>query len=482
MLASHAPRDSVVDLPRAGVPADHGLATLGLVMQLAGRTSGALAALIASVVLIESRIHRNAGWFFLAIALCIVRSQLHRVAGRDLLYSRRTADDAVANPFGAMRAYIAFGIAQAIVLGIIATTEFGATLRSGAGVTAALALWPMVLVVVMQLPRFRPFHAGLPLGEDRGLEGASIVMTVLGACGVLSAGTIILVLGGLPSRHLQHGWGAMLVVVFTLLLVRSCLHIRAGLAGLRETSFDRPGELASRYASFGVISSVCVGGVLALLAMSEQLAPEAIASVTVLCWLLAAWPMIVKRYFNNRQFAELLAGDRMIHRRAPDAGLTGLGWLLAGHAMLVATILILAVTVEPRGVGRALGNLLLLSGPVIGRSAVGPNLGLGLATGVVALELFAAAALLRMSDHRRMIATIYALCAGGVALAAMYPLVRSFSHYHGDLRMVIRLIPTAIQIVIPAATLVLVHRAIAPTARARYRGPAGLPSSSVAWL
>lgn len=477
-LESHEPRDGVVDLPRAGVPADNGLATLGLVMQLAGRTSGALAALIASVVLIEGRIHQNAGWFFVAVALCIVRSQLHRVAGRDLLYSRHTADDAVANPFGAMRAYIAFGIAQAIVLGLIATTEFAATPRTGAGIAASLALWPMVLAVVVQLPRFRPFHAGLPLGEDRGLEGASIVMTVLGTCGVLSAGTIILVLGGLPSRHLQHGWGAMLVVVFTLLLVRSCLHIRAGLAGLRETSFDRPGELASRYANYGVISSVCVGGVLALLAMSERLAPEAIASVTVLCWLLAAWPVIVKRYFNNRQFAELLAGDRMIHRRAPDAGMTGLGWLLAGHAMLVATLLILAATVEPSGVGRALGNLLLLSGPVIGSSAVD----LGLAAGIVALELFAAAALLRMSDHRRVIATIYALCAGGVALAAVYPLVRSFSHYHGDLRMVIRLIPAAIQIVIPAASLVLVHRALVPAARARYRGPTGLPSSSVTWL
>ena len=60
ILESREPHNAVVALPRAGVPADHGLATLGLVMQLAGRTSGALAALIASVVVIESRIHRNA--------------------------------------------------------------------------------------------------------------------------------------------------------------------------------------------------------------------------------------------------------------------------------------------------------------------------------------------------------------------------------------------------------------------------------------
>lgn len=476
MFASHEPRTGVVNLPTAGVPADHGLASLGLVMQLAGRTSGALAALIASIVVLESRVHRNAGWLVFAVALCIARSQLHRLAGRDLVYSRQTPEGAIADPFRAMRTYVVFGIGQAIVIGLVAIMQFGATPRTGAGIVAALALWPMMLAAFMQRPRFLPLHAGIPLGEDRGLEGASIVMTVLGGCGVLSATTIVLVLGGLSRRHLQHGWGAMLVVVFTLLVIRSCLHIRAGLAGLRETSFDRPSELAARYASFGVISSVCVGGVLALLAMSERLAPEAITSVTVLCWLLAAWPVIVKRYFHHRQFAELLAGDRVLHRRAPDAGLTGLGWLLVGHAMLVAAILILAVSIEPRGAGHALGNLLLLCDPVVGRSTVD----LGLAAGIVALELSAAAALLRMSDHRRAIVTIYALVAAGVALAVGWPLVWRFSHHQEGLRM-LRLLPAAVQIVLPVATLMIVRREIAPVARARYRSSHGPPPPSLGW-
>jgi hypothetical protein len=478
MLPPHEPRTGVVDLPRAGVPADHGLASLGLLMQLAGRASGALAALIASVFVLESRLHRNAGWFFFAVALCIARSQLHRIAGRDLLYSRRTPDGGVAPPFAAMRRYLVFGIGQAIVLGLIATRELGATPRTAGGIVAALALWPVVLAVLWRLPRFRPLHAGIPLGEDRGLESASILMTILAACGVLSTAGIVMVLGELPSRHLQHGWGAMLVVAFALLLIRSCLHLRVGLAGLRETSFDRPGELATRYASFGVVSAVCIGGVLSLLAMSERLVPGAIASVIVMCWLLVAWPMIIKRYFTQRQFAELLAGDRVRHRRAPDAGLTGLGWLLAGHAVVVATLLILAATVEPRGMGRALESLLLLTGPMIGRS----GLELGIAAGIVALELLAAAVLLGMEDYRRVIATMYALVAGGVALGAAWPLVRSFGRHHVDLPMAIRLIPMAIQLVIPAATLVLVHRAVAPAARARYRKAGGPPPASVAWL
>jgi hypothetical protein len=465
MFESHEPRNRVVDLPGAGVPADRGLASLGLVMQLAGRSTGALAALIASVAVLESRVHRHAGWFFFAVAASIARSQLHRIAGRELVYPRRTQDGALANPFEAMRTYMMFGIGHAAVIGLAGMLEVGATTTTAIGVFVALSLWPAALAVLLHVLHARGLDTEVPLAEDRGLEGASLLMTVLGASGVLSTGAILLAVGALPSRHLQHGWGVMLVVVFTLLLVRSCLHVRAGLSGLREPSFDRPSELTARYASFGVISACGVGGVLALFAMAERLTPEAIVSVAVTSWLLASWPVVIRRYFNHQQFAELLAGDRTIHRRAPDAGLTGLGWLLTGHAVVVAALLTVAATADPQGPGRALGGLLQLTGPVVGRSTGELVLG----AGVVGLELAAAAALLRMSEHRRAFATIYALVAGAAALALAWPLVQSFDQHHGGLPMVIRLIPTAAQIVIPAATLVLVHRTLVPAARARYR-------------
>jgi len=477
MSESHEPRHRVVDLPGAGLPADRGLASLGLVMQLAGRTSGAVAALIASVAVLESRIHRHAGWFVFAVAASLARSQLHRIAGRDLVYSRRTSDGALANPFDATRTYALVGIGHAAVIGLGGMLEVGATTRTAIGVFFALALWPAALAVLLHVLHARRLDHEVPLAEDRGLESASILMTVLGACGVLSTGSILLAVGALPSRHLQHGWGAMLVVVFTLLLVRSSLHVRAGLSGLREPSFDRPSELTARYASFGVISACGVAAVLALFAMAERLTPEAIVSVVVTGWLLVSWPVVIRRYFHSRQFAELLAGDRTIHRRAPDAGLTGLGWLLAAHAAVVASLLTAAATAEPAGPGRALIGLLQLAGPVIGRST--GELALG--AGVVALELLAAAALLRMSEHRRAAATIYALVAGGIALAVTWPIIRGFDHHHFDLRTVIRLIPTAAQIVIPAATLVLVQRSMLPTARARYRaavGPGTSPGTS----
>jgi hypothetical protein len=357
-----------------------------------------------------------------------------------------------------------FGAGHAVVLGLIAAAVFDQPGRTVAGVIGALAAWPAMLAVVRRLPWLCPLRAGIPLAEDRGLEGAAIVMTVLGACGVLSTGAIVVLVGALSPHQLRHGWGVMLVMVFGVLIVRSSLHVRAGLAGLRDSSFDRPGELVGRYASFGVISAFCVTGALLLLAMSERLTPEAIAGIAVTCWLLVTWPMIVKRFFTQRQFAELLAGDRVRHRRAPDAGLTGLGWLLAGHAVLVGAGMLVAATAPlPNG---ALAGVAAAAPLAITGGTAAPELGVT----VLALELATAFALLRMSDSRRAIATIYALVAGGTALAVAAPVVGALAH-RPDPWLAIRLLPCAAQLVLPAATVLLVHRAVLPAALARYRRP-----------
>src|SRR5678815_2036486 len=194
------------------------------------------------------------------------------------------------------RTYIAFGLLHAVAIGLIATRALGATPTTAAGITAALALWPIVLAVVLRRPHLRRLRTGIPLGEDRGLESASILMTILGACGVLSPG-------------------------------------------------------------------------------------------------------------------------------APQL---------------------------PRATGRSPADL-------------------AVAAIVVGLEALAAIALIRMTDHRRAIATIYALIAGAVALAAVWPAARTLGQHSLDLRVILRWLPAAIQIVIPAATLVLMRRTVVPTARASYR-------------
>lgn len=455
------PAASIVALPRAGVPADHGLATLGLIMQLVARTTCALAALVAPLVLVDAGAGRG-NWRLLALALCVARSQVHRIAGRDLVYGRdREALEGAASPLAATHAYVAVGIVQAIAIGLIAVSQLGATPRTAAGIAAALALWPIVLAVVCASRWFRSFRAGIPLGEDRGLEGASIAMTILGAGGAISTAALLVLVGRLPTRYLEHGWGTMLSIVFALLLARSCLHVYVGAAGLRATSFDRPGELADRYVCIGLVSAFAVAGVLALLALSACLPVEAIASAAVVCWLLAAWPMTVRRYFYHRQFAELLAGDRVLHRRAPDAGLTGLGWLLAGHATAVAALLIVELTVEPHGAGRAIESLVAIIAPR------GPgSVDLAITGAVCALEAVAAIALIRMSDHRRAIAAGYAVIASGVAVTAAWPIIRTIGSHAMALELVLYWLPAAAQLVIPIATLVLMRRAVIPTARA----------------
>lgn len=477
MFASPAPRTEpsapvalpapaeVVSLPSPGLPADHGLASLGLIMQLAGRTTAALVALAASLAWIADRLQPHTAALALGIALSLARSQLHRAAGRDLTYGRRGLDGGAVDPFRAVRAYVAFAAVHALAIGGIAAWVFDQPWPVAGGVAGALALWPCALAVISRLQRAHPPIGGLPLGEDRGLEGASIVMTVLGSYGLLSTGAIVVMLGALSPRHVQHGWSVMVLVVFALLAVRSALHIRAGLAGLRDSSFDRPSELAGRYAAFGVISAFCVGGVLSLLAMSEQLAPDAIVSVAVACWLLATWPMIVKRYFSQRQFAELLAGDRVTHRRAPDTGLTALGWLLAGHATLVAGVVLIQVTAHPQ-LGRVADHALVFSGLAVGRWWL---VDASLATASVVLELAAAAALIRMSDQRRAITTIYALFTGVVALAPVAAIASSQGGRPLSLWTLVQLLPSAVQLVMPVAALVLVHRVVMPAARARYR-------------
>ena len=90
-------------------------------------------------------------------------------------------------------------------------------------------------------------------------------------------------------------------------------------------------------------------------------------------------------------------------------------------------------------------------------------------------SLSAAVALIRMSDQRRAIATIYAVFAGVVALGPAVPVLATLGH-HLSLRAGIQLLPSVVQLVMPVSALLLVHRAVIPAARARFRSRGGLPT------
>jgi hypothetical protein len=180
-----------------------------------------------------------------------------------------------------------------------------------------------------------------------------------------------------------------------------------------------------------------------------------------MCWLLIAWPMIIRKFLSDRQFADLLAGDAApVHRRAPDAGLTWLGWLLVGHVALTASFLLPRIANS-----EGFSSVFMLAGTV-GVKSMWWNVG------ALVLQGWAGYELVRMSPQSRIIATVFAVVVVAVTLYVNWPLVDLLRHSSGFDRQAILVAPLALALVMPIATLLLVHRKIAPTARARFRAKA----------
>jgi len=464
------PATSLVD---PGVPADQGLASLGLVMQLAGTVFAAYASLVMFIMLfLPSGFGRvGKGYILIVLALCVARSAFHRVGGSELLYPRASFDDKP-NPFAGVKRYVLVAFAQTAVMAVLLSGKFGVPFKFTLGICAGLAAWPTFLAVISRLPRFKRFTGELPIAEDKGFEAAAILMTVLGTCGVLGTGAFLLVMLESGSRILSQGPGVLLLVALVMLLIRSIFHVQAGISGLRETNLDRSVELANRYANFGVISSFCAAGAMLIVSMMGAVNLAVIAVVAGVCWMLMAWPMIIRRFYSERQFADLMAGDgSQLHRRAPDAGLTGLGWLLVAHAFFGATLLIPQVVLGADFGGRYT-EMLSFMGPSGARS-------LWWSVGLTTFQMWAGYELIRMSPHSRVIATVFSVVAGALTIYIMWPVLQGMKHLGRMMspETLMMIVPLAIQLVIPVSTLLLVNRKIAPTARARFvpRTPEATP-------
>lgn len=449
----------VVDLVDAGVPADQGLSSLGLLMQLAGNLLAAYAALITFFMLFTAGGNAETLWFFLVLGLSIARSMFHRAAGTQLLYGGPPGQR-----LQGIHRYVMFGLAQSVMIAALLAVKFHVPTTLALGFLAGLAAWPLTLGILVRLPRFKRFAADLPLTEDKGFEGASILMTVLGLCGAVGAGTVLVVMLQLPGSELQKGPGVLIVLTVAMLVVRSIIHVQAGLSGLRETSVDRSVELANRYANFGVISSFCGGGALLLFVMSSAVSVAGMALVCGICWMLMTWPLIIRRFFSDRQFADLLAGDQApLHRRAPDAGLTALGWLLLAYAVLIGSFILPSLLAGPDSDFSEFRALMAL-GPT------GEARSIWWQVGELVLMGWAGFELIRMSPQSRIIATVFGVVGVGVAIYTNYPLFQALKHMHGFMGAdALAIGPLAMALIIPISTLVLVNRKIAPTARARFR-------------
>ncbi|MBL0216124.1 MAG: hypothetical protein IPQ07_19855 [Myxococcales bacterium] len=461
-------KQDAVSLVDPGVPADQGLSSLGLLMQLGGSLFAAVATLGTFVTML-TRGGRGEDklWILLILGMCVTRSMFHRMAGTELLYGKRTLEGS-ASPLGGVKRYIVIALAQSAILFMIMVGKFHVPFGIAIGPALGLALWPAVLAVLVALPRFRRFQTELPVAEDKGFEAASVLMTVLGTTGVLGTGLFLIVMLDAGGRMLSQGPGILIMLATILLVIRSGLHVQAGLSGLRETSVDRAVELANRYANFGVISSFCAAGALLLLLMSGAMNIAALAIVAGLCWMLMAWPMIIRRFYSERQFADLMQGDQAnLHRRAPDAGLSGLGWLLFAHAMMSAAMLIPQLVVTNGAMSRKMFEAMSMFGGGAGVRS------LWWSAGLVVLQAWAGFELIRMSSTHRIIGTVFSIVAIVVSVYLTWPVLQQLK-FIGRMgpEGVMMFIPMAIQLVIPISTLILVNRNIAPTARARFKTPA----------
>ena len=212
--------------------------------------------------------------------------------------------------------------------------------------------------------------------------------------------------------------------------------------------------------------SFCAGGALLMFIMTSAASVLGIALISGVVWMLMSWPLIIRRFFSERQFADLMAGDDApVHRRAPDAGLTSLGWLLFAHAMFSATFVILGLFAGDDSSDGLLSSMTALGGANAVRSQ-------WFSVGLVVFQAWAGYELIRMSPQSRIVATLFGVIGTAVTVYVNWPLFKLLMHGSGmfsDTSQGLALGVLAIALIIPVATVVLVNRKIAPTARARFR-------------
>lgn len=464
----------VAHLAGARMPADHGLASLGLLMQLFGSVFAGVMAFFAIMPILAGGAV-NAWVIFVIGAVGCVRSIFHRMAGTALVYGSPQG------PFQLINTYAIVSVVQTAITLFLAKKYMlaGAPAKVLVSFAIVLLAWPVTVLAVSRWQRLRRFAAdGVPTSEDMGFEGAAVLMTIFGVIGSLFAALIVYALTQGDGRLLSSPHGLLMMGVFLMLLVRGILHLVAGIKGTAGVDSDGATEAAARYYNFGVVSSVIAGGVfLVMMVMESAGAGGALKGVVVfiamMVYLLLIWPLALRRFFTERNFSALLAGSEAPnYRRAPDAGLTALGWLLlATGVFFLAQALPGALFKMPfdassmltMGRGGGLEEELM----AMGRS---PWWNVAIA----AAQLWAAIELITMSDRFRVAASAYGAIATVVQIYLSWPMLKMLKHMGGNMfggDSVGTFMLLALSITMPVATLVLVNRNVQPAAQARIRVP-----------
>jgi hypothetical protein len=455
------------------VPADRGLSGLGLIMQLFGALFGAMTTAVGVIGIIEAS---NTGpyersdsgvlmWLLLLACSGVTRPLIHRSAGSELIYGHA--------PFAGIKKYFVASLVNtgawlAFMTGKVHLPSFVVV-----PVLFLLIAWPLALIVITGMPGFREMAAKVPPGEDKGFEGASLLMLMFGLLGLIGTSLYLYALWtGTPGELHSSGMFMMVIIALVVLVIRSGIHVSSALTGLRETRLDQVVAAVNRYCDFGVVASFIAGGAMLLAVMMLRVNVSILVAISCLVWALLAWPLTLRRYFGERQFADLMASvdGGAPHHRAPDLGLTTLGWFLFAQALVGLAYGLPSTLMMPSGMD-GMGDTTMMSMLSVFNPAVGHSpwwsIGLG------ALELWAAIELIRMSELHRIAASTFGALTAGVQIYFAWPLLSHLGHLsrgEGGLGMGSTVVfgALALQLTVPLVTLFAANRSAVPAATARY--------------
>lgn len=470
------PPPSPIGIADANLPADGGLSGLGLIMSLTGALFLIMALGMGTLMMFTMMLAggnlRGAGTILL-IALAVIttsslRSWAHRAAGLRLLY------DGPGTPRSAVQRYYLLSAVQTLVI-LVCMGSQGIPSKILGLVAVMLVGWPVALAIALASDRYRALldQQTIPQGEDKGFEGASILMVVLGLTGLLFGIVMAISTFQQISGIMRHEsfLGFSLIAIVTMLIIRSSFHVRAGFRGVLEVHRDRAVESVAKYSNSAVLAGAVICGLFFLILLTSSGGHVDGAAILVslvtlvfLMWGLSAWPLLVKRFFVERQFADLLVTQEATHARAPDRGLTTLGWLLFGQAVMALSMTLpalLASPMDPDNYERARDPISQMFSmfQMAGRAQ-------WWSIGAAALQLVASWQLMRMRPNHKTLVTIWSVAAALIAVYINYPMLKMMSRggldgvFRGGEALLSNLsfMSVAISLIAPIATLVLVNR------------------------
>lgn len=455
---------------RPDMPVDHGLSGLGLIMQLGGSLYFALAVMVFSTLLFLDGGVEHFGLLLLFFAASAVRSWFHRGAGTTMLYG--TPAGSLQRPLSGVNTYIWVALGHtALATWVFLDLQPDKSLV--AGLVLSLCAWPVVLAIATRRRAITAMSETRPRADDFGLEGASILMVIFGVIGVLSSVVMLYVflfksVGGAGLTKTS------LVIMAGLLLFRSVLHVIAGERGISEADREAVTLAVERYVSFSKVSTGVVGVLLSFNVFQMGSVFSGVFLIGGIVYLLLIWPLALDSFVDRYRIDVALSETAV--SRAPDSGLTTLGWLLVAFGAIGTVSALASVVLDVPSMGNEILPGLNMSS-LVGTQEYSPLWFVAIA----GLQLWAGLELLYMSARARMAAAIYGGVAALVTLYLVWPMINDLASLARVMQSgvlgdgLIQVAQLGMAVALPVATFALAvrgGRSIRATARYRAEAPA----------